>query len=155
MAGRKPKPSKLKELEGNCSKRPIPKTVEPPASEDCPEPPAHMDRRAKLEWRRVAPALHGMGLLTGVDTTALAAYCQSYSDYVKAQLVLNRDGSTYETETQKGEKVLRLRPEHTVVQDQLRNIKNFCTEFGMTPSSRARLILPSDAAEDDLAELIG
>ena len=42
--------------------------------------------------------------------------------------------------------------EHYVVQACVKQIKAFCTEFGMTPSSRARLMLPSEKTADDPLE---
>ena len=74
MRGRKPKPTALKLIEGNPGKRPInghePK---PPASK--PTCPSHLSPTAKAEWKRLAEALHRIGLLTQADRTALAAYC--------------------------------------------------------------------------------
>ena len=40
-------------------------------------PPGFLMPAAKDEWWRVAPQLHYLGLLTAIDVTALAAYCQA------------------------------------------------------------------------------
>ena len=73
----------------------------------------------------------------------------------KAQEELNKHGLTTIHVNKAGEENLVIRPEHYVVQACVKQIKAFCTEFGMTPSSRARLMLPSEkAAADPLENLI-
>ena len=65
------------------------------------------------------------------------------------------DVTTQFTQNKAGEENLVVRPEHYVVQACVKQIQAFCTEFGMTPSSRARLMLPSEkAAADPLENLI-
>ena len=75
MRGRKPKPTRLKLIEGNPGRRPIRgDEPQPPASQ--PTCPAHLSPTAKAEWKRLAQSLNAIGLLTQVDRAALAAYCQ-------------------------------------------------------------------------------
>lgn len=156
MAGRKPKPIALRVLEGNPGHRPIPAdSPEPELPAECPAPPSYLSRMAKIEWRRVAPELYRLGLLKGLDVQPLAIYCQAYADLRKAQEVLNRDGLTYIHVNKAGEENLTVRPEHYIVQACMKQIKVFCTEFGMTPSSRSRLSLPSEKIDGDgLEDLI-
>lgn len=156
MAGRKPKPIALRVLEGNPGHRPIPAdSPEPELPAECPEPLSYLSRMAKIEWRRVAPELYRLGLLKGLDVQPLAIYCQAYADLRKAQEVLNKDGLTYIHVNKAGEENLTVRPEHYIVQACMKQIKAFCTEFGMTPSSRSRLSLPSEKKDGDgLEDLI-
>ena len=67
--GRKPKPTALKLLEGNPGKRPLNgrEPVPPRAALKCP---AWLLPEAKKEWKRLAPALEAMGVLTMADLTA-------------------------------------------------------------------------------------
>ena len=154
-AGRKSKPNELKKLEGNTGHRAIPEGVVPETPPDCPPSPSWLSRVAKLEWNRVAPELYRLGLLKDLDLQPLAIYCQSYADMRKAQEALNKNGLTTVHVNKAGEENLVVRPEHYVVQACVKQIKAFCTEFGMTPSSRARLMLPSEkAAADPLENLI-
>lgn len=155
MAGRKPKPLALRELEGNPGHRPIPATPEPELPAKCPKPPSWLSRIAKVEWNRVAPQLYRLRLLKELDVQPLAIYCQSYADLCKAQEVLNKKGQTYVHVNKAGEENLTVRPEHYIVQACMKQIKAFCTEFGMTPSSRSRLSLPSEKIDGDgLEDLI-
>ena len=61
------------------SKRPIRPELEPLQTAEPPKPPRYLTRLAAAEWRRLAPELHRLGLLTVVDVAPLAAYCQAYA----------------------------------------------------------------------------
>ncbi|KKL77076.1 hypothetical protein LCGC14_2038480, partial [marine sediment metagenome] len=96
------------------------------------------------EWKLVCPRLHEVGMLSKVDKTALAGYCAAYSRWVRAESVVLKDGFTYEYEVynRKGEPIdhkIEVRPEVKIAQDSLRQVRMFCAEFGLTPSSRGRM----------------
>lgn len=77
--GRKPLPTALKELEGDRGKgrRPLNKD-EPTPPQDNVKCPAWLMPEAKKEWKRLAPSLIAMGVLTEHDMEAFAGYCQAY-----------------------------------------------------------------------------
>ena len=66
--GRKPKPTALKLLEGNPGKRPINEhePIPPKGTVKCP---TWLEPEAKKEWKRLAPSLEAMGVLTQADLT--------------------------------------------------------------------------------------
>ena len=84
MAGRKPKPTAIKKLEGNPGKRKL-NTKEPIPAKGMPECPEWLLPEAKREWERLADLMNQMGVLTEVDMAAFAAYCQSYARWKEAQ----------------------------------------------------------------------
>jgi P27 family predicted phage terminase small subunit len=107
---------------------------------------------------RVAPELNKLGLLTRVDRSALAAYCQAYARWQAAEAVLSSEGLTYEYTNKNGSTNTTLRPEVLVAKQYLQFLRAFCTEFGLTPSSRARMVLPKDEDDDeenDFRRLLG
>ena len=133
MAGRKPKPTKLKVLEGNPGKQRLPKGEPEPIS-DIPTPPEHLDDLALSEWHRLADGLHSMGLLYEVDRVAFASYCRAYSAWVRAVLAQDDDRAS----------------------DAEKQMLKFSVEFGMTPSARARLAIdPGRAKKSKFEGLIG
>lgn len=134
MRGRKPKPTRIKELAGNPGKRPLNKNE--PGASGLPECPDCLDRIGKAEWERTEPLLRGMLAIGAVDSAALAAYCSAYSDWVKASRALNKRGALTIV-TEKGAEVPA--PEIRIRNSALDLMRKFMTEFGMTPSSRARL----------------
>lgn len=72
MAGRKPKPTAIKELEGNPGKRILNKK-EPKPEKGMPVCPEWLLPEAKAEWKRLSDKLNQMGVLTEVDMVAFAA----------------------------------------------------------------------------------
>jgi len=97
MAGRKPKPTAVKKLEGNPGKRKL-NTKEPNPGKGMPDCPAWLLPEAKTEWIRLSDKLNQMRVLTEIDRSAFAAYCQSYARWKEAQEHINSEGATYETE---------------------------------------------------------
>ena len=143
MRGRKPKPTKLKLLEGNPGKRPL-NPAEPVPDAALPDAPAHLDEDARAEWARTAEELNRLGLLTQVDRAAFAGYCAAYGRWAQASRALKGEGLTVETTN------------GNVIQNPLVGIANkamelmlrFAAEFGMTPSSRSRVSVPNTAVDE-------
>ena len=134
MRGRKPKPTKLKLLEGNPGKRLINgREPQPPGSR--PTCPAHLSPTAKAEWKRLATDLNTIGLLTRVDRAALAAYCQAYGRWVEAEKKLAETPVLLKTPAG----YVQVSPWMTIANKQLELMAKFMAELGMTPSARSRL----------------
>jgi len=149
MAGRKPKPTALKRLEGNPGKRPLNQREPQPraAAIYCPRW-LHPD--AKREWHRVAPELTRLGLLTILDRAALAAYCEAYDEWLMACRVLKEEGYTFTTI----KRHVGLHPMVGIKQKALDRMRAFMTEFGMTPSSRSRIVLPPQEPDNPVIEFL-
>lgn len=149
MAGRRPKPTKLKIIQGNPGKRPL-NPREPAPATDIPTRPGWLLPEAKREWSRIVPELHRLGLLTKVDRAALASYCQCWARLVEAQAVLDREGLTFETSTG----YIQQRPEVAMTHKLMALLKSFLIEFGLTPASRSRLRVESEKEADPFAEFL-
>ena len=136
MRGRKPKPTKLKLLEGNPGKRPINGSEpQPPGAK--PTCPAHLSATAKAEWKRLAKDLNAIGLLTRVDRTAFAAYCQAYGRWVEAEKKLAETPVLLKTPAG----YVQVSPWMTIANKQLELMAKFMAELGLTPSARSRLAI--------------
>lgn len=158
--GPAPTPTKLKVLRGNPGKRKLP-TNEPEPTPGAPSMPDWLSAEAKREWKRVVPELLKVGLLTVVDRAVLAAYCQAHAELVWATAEVERKGRIVEVPVVNrvgdvvGEK-LREHPAVRMQRDAFGRVKQFLGEFGLSPSSRARLQSPTDAKppeDDPLARL--
>ena len=134
MAGRKPKPTALKELQGNPGKRALNKSEPKPTG--IPKCPPHLDKAAKAEWRRIAADLTQLGLLTSIDRAALSAYCSSWARWVNAEDSIRKFGVVIKS-PKSGYPVQN--PYVGVANTALDQMRKFLTEFGMTPASRSRL----------------
>ena len=131
--GRKPKPTGLKLASGNPGKRSLNLAEAKPLCE-LPDPPEHLDGRAKREWARAGRELERCGLITRIDRAALAAYCQAYSIWQFASVKLKR--SRMVINSPNGYPIQN--PWLAIVNRAREDIRRWCNEFGMTPSSRSR-----------------
>ena len=153
MRGRKPKPTALKELQGNPGKRPFTgHEPKPPAS--LPTCPSHLCAPAKAEWKRLAKSLHNIGVLTQVDRAALAAYCQAYGRWVEAEKHLAETPTLLKTPAG----YVQASPWLTIANKQLELMHKFMAELGLTPSARTRLAITVPTGptpwDDPLAEFL-
>lgn len=149
MVGRKPKPTRLKLLQGNPGKRPVNRREPQPAAQipDCPE---HLSEVAKHEWRRVAVELSRLGLLTLVDRAALSAYCCVWARWVEAEDHLKKTGPVVRSPS--GYPIQN--PYLAIANAALSQMRAFLIEFGMTPSSRSRVTGPPAEGVDPVEELL-
>lgn len=90
--GRPPKPTILKEREGNRGKRKgNPAEPRPTVLDRIPPPPSHLNEDAAAEWTRIAHQLHELGLLTDLDLSSLVAYCASFARFLHAERQLHKE----------------------------------------------------------------
>lgn len=168
--GPAPKPTKLRILGGNAGKRPLPKNE--PRPEAVPESaaadlaPSYLEGEARAEWVRVAPRLAKLGLLTELDETMLALYCQAVANWREAEarvrLVtaphragcpLGQDpeshGHGFENALMQGW-VKRAKEERAAA-------RQLAAEFGFSPASRSRVKAapPDEPEKNPLDEFIG
>lgn len=134
-AGRKPKPVALKLIDGNPGKRRIDPTPKAPPSR--PVAPASLSEEARREWAYIVPRLDEIGMLSKLDRAALEVYCESVATH-RAAIVLLRRGVLVEGD--KGRVVKN--PAAQIVRDSATTIRMLAAEFGLTPSSRARMEFP-------------
>ena len=151
--GRKPKPTALKVLEGNPGKRPLPQN-EPKPKPIAPERPTWLTGEGKKMWERLAPELERLGLLTALDGEAFAAACQRWGTYVDCQKYLKKHGRTYTYTNKAGAENEIERPQVKIAQKALDQFRAFCSEFGLTPSSRTRIEVKTLEGEEDPMEVL-
>lgn len=159
-AGRKPKPTHLKLVTGNPGKRALPK-AEAKVVPSLPSPPPHLADEAKVEWGRVSEDLFKIGLLSGVDRAALAAYCQAYARWVQAERAISemakRDQLTggLMIKTSNGNAIQN--PLVGTANKAAADMVRYAAEFGMTPSARSRIHAspPGEADKDPAAAYFG
>jgi len=158
------KPTAIKKLEGNPGKRPL-NQLEPQPEIEKPSCPAWLCYEAKVEWKRIVPKLMTLGLLTRVDRAALAAYCQAYGRWAKAEKALKAiedkfegafninsgSGLCYQT-MPNGNWVTH--PLVHIANRAMEQMKAFLAEFGMTPAARTRISVNKSESEDPLDKLL-
>jgi P27 family predicted phage terminase small subunit len=142
--GRKPTPTHLKLVRGNPGKRALPKKGEelPVVIEEV-SPPPFLSDDAKVEWGRMMQALVALKLVSSLDRSAFAAYCQAYGRWAQAERAL---AAMRERDPHSAGLLVKTTGDN-IVQNPLVGIANkamsdmvrYAAEFGMTPSARVRL----------------
>lgn len=136
MKGRKPEPSALKLLRGLPGKRALsPDEPKPSALAGVP-PPDWLDPEAADEWRRLAPMLERLGILTETDTQALSAYCEAWATWKQATQKIRQFGMVING---KDGDLPVVSPYVKIAEKAFAQVKGMLIEFGMTPSSRTRV----------------
>ena len=151
-AGRKPKPTNIKILEGNPGKRPL-NEYEPKPLKKAPPCPKWLEPEAKKEWRRLAKTLEAMGVLTDADMAAFAGYCQAYARWKEAEERITDRGLVIRTPSGYPQQV----PYISIAQQYLKLMQQFAEQFGLTPAARSRIIAGNgeSKAVDDMDALLG
>ena len=132
--GPPPTPTRLKLIKGNPGRRPLNKR-EPDPKVDVPDCPKHLSPLAAEEWLRITAELYRMGLLTQLDRAALAAYCQAWGRWVEAETMIEKHGLVVRSPNG----TLMQTPMLAIANRAMKQMREFLTEFGMTPSSRSRV----------------
>lgn len=83
-------------------------------------------------------------LLTEIDRAALAGYCQAWARWVEAEKKIRAGGMTITTD--KGNLIQS--PYVGIANQAMKQMRAFLIEFGMTPSSRSRVKLPTTEEGD-------
>jgi len=157
MSGPPPKPTKLKQLEGNPSRRPLNEN-EPNPALSIPTCPMFVKGIARREWTRITKELHVLGLLTKIDRAALAGYCQAYGRWYEAEQQIDELGKLskgklkFLYKTTNGNLVMN--PLLSVANKALEQMHKFLVEFGMTPASRTRISVKPSENEDEMDKIL-
>lgn len=134
IRGAKPKPTALRRLQGNPSKRAW-NHAEPQPPEGVPDCPDHLTAEAKAEWYRLVATLFEMGVVTIIDRAVLAAYCQAYGRWVEAEEKLKTTPMLLKTATG----YVQQSPWLSIANKQMELMGRYMAELGLSPASRSRI----------------
>ena len=135
--GRKAKPTAVKRLEGNRGRRPLNDREPKPLAPASLAPPDWLGPVALEYWRRLAPQLQAIGLLTALDVDLLATLCDAWQKKHDARTQLDADGAYHWTESGFPVAHPALAQEHKATE----LIRKLNSELGLTPSARAGLVV--------------
>ena len=150
MPGPRPRPTIVKIREGEKNKDRI-NLREPKPRPTVPKMPKHLGKVARKEYRRMAKILERCGVLSEIDGSALAAYAQSFATWMEAQELVNEKGILVKY----GEaKMPRQNPALIIARDARKEMMRILVEFGMTPSSRSKIVVNPKKANTKMESLI-
>lgn len=150
--GPPPTPTPILKLRGTRRGRQRKPEPEPVPMEPGTPPPEWLDDRAATEWRRVVPELERLKLLTRIDVSALAIYCQEVSRYQEAVRHIRKEGQVYYTRGKDGEdNLMRQSAWVQIAQTSANIVRQYMHEFGLSPAARVGLPAKKDHADDGKA----
>ena len=144
MAGRKPLPTHLKLVKGTARPHRLNKD-EPKPTVTVPEPPSHLDERARAKFAVMAELLARHGVMTELDAGALSRYVVVWCRWIDAEAEIKRRGPVVKTE---GGNIIQ-NPFLAVANKCLLQMAQLESEFGLTPSSRSRIRMAEPAETVD------
>lgn len=133
--GRKPTPSKLKQLRGRPDHRPI-NADEPEYELVLPPPPVDLTEIGKSKWDELSLLFYNQRILTAADLDMLHLFCQEYELYVETYAAMKKEGGVV-VKTDKGNPIQN--PYLSVANQCKERMMKIMIEFGMSPSSRSRI----------------
>ncbi|MEQ9488036.1 MAG: phage terminase small subunit P27 family [Alphaproteobacteria bacterium] len=131
--GPKPKPTGLRILEGNPSRRPI-NEAEPVATGE-PPIPEHLSDDAQQIWRQIMDSVPP-GMISAADAPLLAAYCEAWSTHKQAAIQLRKERDLM------GPTLIRdgkPSPYVKIMSDAARTMATLATRLGLSPADRSGL----------------
>jgi P27 family predicted phage terminase small subunit len=154
--GPKPEAAAIKEKKGNPGHRPIgsdPSPQKDAAKKIAVSPPSWLKAGKGLEvWKRLAPRLISLKLLTTTDVETFGRYCRSCARWLQMQQKIDKQGLTRHVKSNHGEWD---RPHPLLLpSDRLEvRLQAFEACFGLNPADRqrifaARATTPDPAARD-------
>ena len=146
--GRKPQPAAVKRLLGNPGKRKIKDDL--PATPGAPPMPARLlvEPAAVEKWNELVPLLLQLGTLTVADGEALATLCEVYAAAQACLLELRATGPVMRTDLGG----IKPNPAGPLYRGLVSLQASLMNEFGLTPTSRARLGGKEEKPADEVEE---
>ncbi len=152
--GPKPKPTRLKLLQNTARKHRL-ESREPAPETACPTAPDHLCSAALEEWGRVVDEMARLGIMSRLDRSVLAAYCQAYGRWVAAETALARMA---ERDAVTAGLVIRTKAGNAIqnplvgaANKAMADMVRYAAEFGMTPSARTRVSALEEGEDNPFA----
>lgn len=134
LRGPAPKPSAIRKLEGNPSRRPF-RDDEPTLPIKAPPCPRGLDAAGKRHWKKIVPVLIQMRVLTEADEIAITDLCQLCSTMEQAQKILSEKGLL----VKKPSGTVVINPAFGAISQLRHNLYQLLREFGLSAASRSRI----------------
>ena len=155
MAGRPPKPTALKKLEGTYrADRAVSNEMMPARLLFAPTPPSFLSAEAKKEWKSACQELIELDMLHRVDLPLLMAYCQEMANYIHAVKALKKEGMVKTISREDGSSYSMPSPYISIKNSALKNAQSIAGQFGFTPSARSKINAGADPKEDPFEDML-
>lgn len=136
--GPRPEPAAVKEMKGNPGNRRIGKAPVDGDELKAFAAPAWLKGEGLAIWKKLAPMLAQMRILTRVDAWTFARYCRNFARWLEMNKRLDDVGEIYEIKTESGT-VRRSDPAYLIADRLERQLIAAEANFGLNPAERQRL----------------
>ena len=144
MKGRKPVPTRLKEMQGTAQPcRILDNEMEVSKLGNIPAPPFELSEMALREYYIICEELYAKKMLHLVDLSLLTAYSNEMALYIETEKILRQSGRIDEFYNEDGQLIRRqAKPEQKIANDAINKALKLAVQFGLTPSARTRISMP-------------
>ena len=138
------KPAALKVLQGQKGARRAAK-YEPKPQAKAPPCPSWLSSEAQKHWRRLAPKLEAIGMLTELVGDAFSVYCASYASWRAAERQVAEAGEIVDGKANPAARVARAYRDAAI---------RLGRDFGLTPGARGGMRVVVDPPEDEFERFL-
>jgi P27 family predicted phage terminase small subunit len=116
--------------------------VKPPPGP--PDPPDWLEDEARAAWDYLVPLLNATGILSRIDRPSLSRYCLLWARWREMEEFIKSKGVMYPLKDEAGKvKCFQQWPQVAIANKLAAQLTRMEAEFGLTPSSRARIQVPA------------
>jgi len=152
--GQNRKPTVMKLLEGTYRPdRAVPNEMAPEVVLIPPPMPEGLNKYGQREWEKMTLELTKIGLLTTIDSSQLAAYCNEIGNYWECEALRRSVTATGESDEEMEAAAQFYKNYFDMAQKHLKHARDLAIQFGFTPAARTRISVPKKADKDELDDL--
>lgn len=153
-------PNEIKAAQGTLQPCRVKKDLIKPTIELNTQSPEELNEWGANLYNQLTTEYNKIGLISVLDVGSLFLLCNEFGTYCEADDIIKAKGLEVQTEIidKDGDPTGRYKTETNpmlkVRNDALKNYKSLCTEFGLTPVSRATISAPQKKETDEIGELL-
>lgn len=146
--GRKPTPTALKKLRGTDQPcRTNDKEIQLSSVSKLPYAPKWFSETQKNIYHSKGKQLIQLGLLTQLDFEIFISFCAEYGNYIDTSIQMRKIPLTAKLNEASNDVFKRI---EKINKQSWERSKAIASEFGFTPSSRAKMVMPQQPDPDDI-----
>lgn len=123
---------------------------------DMPSPPEYLDDIGRAEWAVIVPQLKNSGILSKIDLSIIAIYCNEISTYIECQNQMRKAGTRVMVIKDEAGKIKYAQqvPYQKIANDAMERALKIASEFGMTAAARTRIGANPEKKEVSILEFM-
>jgi P27 family predicted phage terminase small subunit len=148
------KPTVMKIIEGTYrADRVAPNEPKPEVVNIPPPMPDGLNEYGQREWEKMTLELTKIGILTTIDSSQLAAYCNEIGNYWECEKARKEVYATGGSDEELEAAAMFYKNYFDMAQKHLKQARDIAIQFGFTPASRTRISVPKKENENPLDSL--